>query len=114
MTKPATSIEYDTIPVAIVVGGTLKLSTMPPNATGNEATLKDMIAWPSAMAIIGTQDRRASALPIVSTAVVMNFSSCSISALDANGPRVLGCFSFLRLRDEQIHSKSLRQEFRDK
>src|SRR5262249_61733916 len=56
MTKPATSIEYATIPVAPVVGGTLKLSTMPPSATGNEATLKDMIAWPSAMAIIGTQD----------------------------------------------------------
>ena len=56
MTKPATSIEYTTIPVATVVGGTPKLSTMPPSATGREATLKDMIAWPSAMAIIGTHD----------------------------------------------------------
>jgi hypothetical protein len=56
MTKPATNIEYATIPVATVVGGTLKLFTIPPIATGKEATLKDMIIWPSAMAIIGTQD----------------------------------------------------------
>ncbi len=55
-TKPATSMEYETIPVATVVGGTPKLLTIPPSATGSEATLKDMIAWPSAIAIIGTQD----------------------------------------------------------
>jgi hypothetical protein len=30
-------------------------------ATGKEATLNDMIIWPSAMAIIGTQDARGSA-----------------------------------------------------
>jgi hypothetical protein len=56
MTKPATSIEYATIPVATVVGGTLNAFTIPPNETGKEATLNDMIIWPSAMAIIGTQD----------------------------------------------------------
>jgi hypothetical protein len=56
MTKPATSIEYATIPVATVVGGTPKLFTMPPIATGNEATLNDMIDCPKAMAIIGTHD----------------------------------------------------------
>src|SRR6516164_6884245 len=56
MTKPATNIEYVTIPVATVVGGTWKLFTMPPNATGREATLKDISTWPSAMAIIGIQD----------------------------------------------------------
>ena len=44
------------MPVAMVVGGTPKLFTMPPIATGKEATLKDMIIWPSAMAIIGTHD----------------------------------------------------------
>jgi hypothetical protein len=38
------------------VGGTPKLFTMPLIATGKDATLKDMIIWPSAMAIIGTQD----------------------------------------------------------
>jgi hypothetical protein len=38
------------------VGGTPKLFTIPPSATGKDATLKDMIIWPSAMAIIGTQD----------------------------------------------------------
>ncbi len=41
---------------AIVVGGTLKLFTMPLSATGSEATLNDMIAWPSAIAIIGTHE----------------------------------------------------------
>ena len=56
MTKPATSMEYATMPVATVVGGTPKLFTMPLIATGKDATLKDMIIWPSAMAIIGTQD----------------------------------------------------------
>ena len=62
MTKPATASEYMTIPVPIVVGGTPKLRTIPPIETGREATLNDMIAWPSAIAIIGTQDSRVSAL----------------------------------------------------
>ena len=35
-------------------------ATIPPIATGREATLNDMIIWPSAMAIIGTQDSCAS------------------------------------------------------
>jgi hypothetical protein len=34
---------------------------MPPSATGSDATLKDMIIWPSAIAIIGTQDWLSSA-----------------------------------------------------
>jgi hypothetical protein len=62
MTKPATNIEYATIPVATVVGGTPKLFTIPPSATGKEATLKDMSIWPSAMAIIGTHDSLVSAI----------------------------------------------------
>ena len=56
MTRPATASEYITIPVATVVGGTLKLCTIPPIATGKEATLNDINAWPSAMATIGSQD----------------------------------------------------------
>jgi len=47
------------MPVAMVVGGTLKLATMPLSETGSEATLKDISTWPSAMQIIGTQDSRA-------------------------------------------------------
>jgi hypothetical protein len=35
---------------------------MPPSATGKEATLKDMIICPSAMAIIGTHDSLISAV----------------------------------------------------
>jgi hypothetical protein len=42
--------------VATVVGGTLKLFTIPPSATGREATLNDMIDCPKAMAIMGTHD----------------------------------------------------------
>ena len=44
------------IPVATVVGGTSKLCTMPLKATGSEATLNDISAWPSAIAISGSQD----------------------------------------------------------
>jgi hypothetical protein len=39
----------------MVVGGAEAVHH-PPSATGREATLNDMIIWPSAMAIIGTQD----------------------------------------------------------
>src|ERR1051326_7016994 len=46
--------------VATVVGGTPKLFTMTPSATGSDATLNDMIIWPSAIAIIGAQDACAS------------------------------------------------------
>ena len=42
--------------LATVVGGTLKLLTMPPSATGSDATLKDIRICPSAMVIIGTQE----------------------------------------------------------
>ena len=56
------------MPVAIVVGGTPKLFTMPLNATGKDATLNDMIICPSAMAIIGTQDSRGSAMACVPNA----------------------------------------------
>src|SRR5262245_46087697 len=44
------------MPVAIVVGGTPKLFTIPLSATGRETTLKDMIICASAIATIGTQD----------------------------------------------------------
>src|SRR5215510_1591957 len=97
MTKPATSMPYATMPVAIVVGGTEKLSTIPDNATGNEATLKDMIIWPSTMAIIGTHDSRAS-----------DDRSCSERV------SVIAHSNSLRwLRREQIHSELLREELRD-
>src|SRR5262249_20689936 len=62
MTKPATASEYITMPVATVVGGTPKLATMPPSATGSEATLYDISTWPRAIAIIGTHELRASGL----------------------------------------------------
>ena len=52
--------------------------------------------------------------PIVSDAVVMISLLLRFLRSMPAGPRLLGYLSFLRLRDEQIHSKSLRQEFRDK
>jgi hypothetical protein len=55
--------------------GTPKLFSIPPSATGDEATLKDMIIWPSAMAIIGTHDSLASTRRFaVSDIVVMAMS----------------------------------------
>jgi hypothetical protein len=59
------------MPVATVVGGTLKLCTIPPIATGSEATLKDMIIWPSAIAIIGTQESCASVAGWLATVAVV-------------------------------------------
>ena len=56
MTKPETPREYITIAVPTVVGGVLKLATIPPMDTGRAATLKDMSAWPMAMTIIGSHD----------------------------------------------------------
>ncbi|MNV99618.1 hypothetical protein D3C71_1950040 [compost metagenome] len=44
------------MPVATVVGGTPNVSTMPPMATGRDATLYDIITCANAMAIMGTQD----------------------------------------------------------
>jgi hypothetical protein len=48
---------------------------MPLSATGSEATLKDISAWPKAIAIIGAQDPRisVSALVIAPVLVVMAF-----------------------------------------
>jgi hypothetical protein len=71
MTKPATASPYMTIAVPTVVGGTLKLWTMPPIATGREATLNDMIAWPRAIAIIGTQDSLVSAWGLAGAAATV-------------------------------------------
>ena len=71
MTKPATASEYMTMPVPTVVGGTPKVWTMPPIETGREATLNDMIAWPSAIAIIGTQDSLGSARELAGAAATV-------------------------------------------
>jgi hypothetical protein len=43
---------------------------MPPIATGRDATFNDMIAWPSAIAIIGTHDRFSSACPATVAEVI--------------------------------------------
>jgi len=76
MTRPATASEYMTIPVATVVGGTLNVATIPPMATGRDATLNDISTWPNAMATIGTQESCASdsVCRVEIVCVVMAFS----------------------------------------
>jgi hypothetical protein len=61
MMNPETPSEYNTTAVPTVVGGVLKLSTIPPIDTGSADTLKEISAWPMAMAIIGTHESRTSA-----------------------------------------------------
>src|SRR5512132_1508204 len=91
MTKPATASEYSTMPVPTVVGGTLKLWTMPPMETGSDATLNDMIAWPSTIAIIGIHDSRTPAPAAAGVIVVLIdcllFRSSTREIVQASGPR---------------------------
>src|SRR5262245_16601901 len=56
MMNPETPSEYNTTAVPTVVGGVLKLSTIPPMDTGMAATLKDISIWPMAMTIIGSHE----------------------------------------------------------
>jgi hypothetical protein len=56
MMNRETPSEYMTMAVPTVVGGVLKLATIPPMETGRAATLKDINAWPMAITIIGSQD----------------------------------------------------------
>src|SRR5262249_26402883 len=65
MMNPETPSEYSTIAVPTVVGGVLKLSTIPPIDTGMAATLKDINIWPIAMTIMGTHEARTSASGVV-------------------------------------------------
>src|SRR5271169_1383409 len=104
------------MPVATVVGGTPKLFTMPLMATGKDATLKDMIIWPSAMAIIGTQDSCGTSAVAVLGAAWADMSSSQLFRywpVQYCWRRSRPNISAVGFRDEQIHSQPLRQEFRD-
>jgi hypothetical protein len=61
MMNPETPSEYRMTAVPTVVGGVLKLSTIPPMDTGMAETLKDINIWPMAITIIGTHESRGSA-----------------------------------------------------
>ena len=93
-------VEDDSGPT--VVGGTLKLWTMPPIETGSAATLNDMITWPSAIAIIGIHDSRSSA-PAAAVAVL-------IDCLPFVNSR---CRSDLGPEGEQVQAKTLGEKLRD-
>ena len=61
MINPETNNEYITIAVPIVVGGVLKLSTIPPIEIGRLDALKDSNAWPMAITTIGNHEACVSA-----------------------------------------------------
>src|SRR5262249_17582585 len=65
MMNPETPSEYSTIAVPTVVGGVLKLSTIPPMDTSRADTLKEISACPRAMTIIGAHEARTSAATLV-------------------------------------------------
>src|SRR5215831_12397000 len=79
MTKPETPREYITTAVPTVVGGVLKLFTMPLIETGRADTLKDISIWAIAMTIIGSHE-----------------ACFSGSATDAVGRALMLLFSFRR------------------
>src|SRR5262247_1002930 len=56
MTNPETPSEYITTAVATVVGGVLKLATIPLMDTGKADTLKDISIWAMAMTTMGSHD----------------------------------------------------------
>src|SRR5262245_13447013 len=82
MTKPETPREYITTAVPTVVGGVLKLLTMPLIETGRADTLKDISIWAMAMTIIGSHDAWTSvsgAVPgtdVASRALIVLSSPC--------------------------------------
>jgi hypothetical protein len=65
MINADTNNEYITIAVPTVVGGVLKLSTIPPIEMGSEATLNDISAWPMAITTIGTHESCGSTTALV-------------------------------------------------
>src|SRR5262249_15117500 len=65
MMNPETPSEYSTIAVPTVVGGVLKLCTIPPMDTSRADTLKEISACPRAIPIIGAHEARTSAATFV-------------------------------------------------
>jgi hypothetical protein len=61
MMNAETPSEYVTIAEPTVVGGILKLATIPPIDTGKADALKEIRAWPKAITIIGVQEALSSA-----------------------------------------------------
>src|SRR5262245_29773705 len=122
MMNPETPSEYNTTAVPTVVGGVLKLSTMPPIDTGMAATLKDISIWPMAMTIMGTHESRTSAsAPAGETAAVAMTSGPPHAGpkrerggplARASGEAAVAVRYLLhfRLRDEPVHPPPPGQE----
>src|SRR5262245_48792269 len=114
MMNPETPSEYSTTAVPTVVGGVLKLSTIPPMDTGMADTLKDISIWPMAMTIIGSHESRTSVSATgaeavaVATLCIPPARGESRTARRRGGPCPPG--SGLGLRDEQVHAQPLGQE----
>src|SRR5262249_32238680 len=100
MTNPDTPSEYITTAVPTVVGGVLKLCTMPLIETGMAATLNDINIWPIAITIIGSQE-----------------SSCTFVTVSLIVLALMSCFPFRlcslisgrRLGNKEIHAQLLRK-----
>src|SRR5262245_40610448 len=102
--NPETPSEYSTTAVPTVVGGALKLLTIPPMDTGMAETLNDMSAWPMAMTIMGSHGSRRSASAGVVAAA--GAGVCVLMALPPPGLALSG----LGRRDEQVHPQPLGKE----
>src|SRR5262245_27840358 len=115
--NPETPSPYSTTAVPTVVGGVLKLATIPPMETGMADTLNDISACPMAMTIIGSHEVRTSTSACVGKpgCVAIPFSPPDCVRWDHGlvqppAPHGRPARSRLGLRDQQIQAQPLRQE----
>ena len=87
ITNPDTPSEYITIAVPTVVGGVLKLFTIPAIETGIAATLNDMSACAMPITIIGSQDARSSEPPCACVLAICRCRSSEIRTRCADASR---------------------------
>src|SRR5262249_5264043 len=110
MTKADTPSEYMTTAVPTVVGGVLKLSTMPRMETGRADTLNDISIWPKAMTIIGTHDSCGSGAGDAAFRTLIAWCPFESGAWGSLVTRARPVRSHLRLGDEEIHAELLGEE----
>src|SRR5262245_9307593 len=92
MTKAETPREYITTAVPTVVGGVLKLATIPLMETGRAETLKDISICAMAITIIGTHDSWTSSRSMAEAAcaVIAHSPSDVLLGWEAPGPDPAG------------------------
>src|SRR5215475_6817855 len=100
MTNPDTPSEYITTAVPTVVGGVLKLCTIPLIETGMAATLNDINICPMAMTIIGSHGSSCTFV-LVSLIVLAPIGYSPLRTVLLTSGRGLGY--------EEIHAQLLRK-----